>query len=95
MTHKKNNLSINAIVIILFSLIHYPNISVAQPQPHLHSNTHSNVNKQNQHSTISFEDVSSIIDFERVDALQSVPIADRLGGVAWLDYDNDGDLIFS
>ncbi|MEM7157889.1 MAG: CRTAC1 family protein [Myxococcota bacterium] len=36
----------------------------------------------------TFSDESTLLDFERVDDLASA----KLGGVAWMDYDDDGDL---
>ena len=36
----------------------------------------------------SFSDESALLDFERIDELTSA----KLGGAAWMDYDDDGDL---
>ena len=68
----------------------------AETDSDTHSEFHYQHHKHHAHkkhrSGIAFEDVSHLLDFERVDDLLTVPIADRIGGVAWLDYDNDDDL---
>jgi len=92
------NLTITEIVIV--SLLALLNINVLEAHPRIQSDTdsksysHHNYQQHHRksHSKIAFNDVSHLLDFERVDDLLTVPIADRLGGAAWLDYDNDGDL---